>query len=99
MAGTGQKYSLKDGVDVENWARLNRHIMDIWFAGGAYENWAKNQLEEFNSELNKEARKIMRELRRTYNIPVYFAPGIPRPFSGINDSPMSILITTEASVN
>jgi predicted nucleic acid-binding Zn ribbon protein len=57
---------------IETFARLHSNIYDLWLASGTLEKWAERQLDDYNSDLNKDARKVIREVTQYYRRPAYY---------------------------
>ena len=47
-------------------------VEDLYFSTSEYERWALEELTDYNSQLNREARRIVNQLRRRLGIPVFF---------------------------
>ena len=62
-----------------DWLRLHSHVYQIWLASGTLEEWAKNELEDYDSALNKDARGLLKDLRKHYGAEAYFSIHVEEP--------------------
>jgi len=65
-------YAEPKGLDVETWSRLHSNVYDIWLSSGTLEMWARDQLADFDSDLNKAARKIVTKAIKHYKVPAFY---------------------------
>ncbi|MDA7916181.1 Zn-ribbon-containing protein [Verrucomicrobia bacterium] len=64
-------YKLPDGID-HGWERVHDHIYNIWLSSGLLESWAESQLGDYQSDLNREAIKVIDRLRKFRKVPAYY---------------------------
>ncbi len=58
--------------DLYSWERNYKNIEDTWLIGEAGENQAKNQLRNYDSELNRQGMTIRKKIEELTAIPTYY---------------------------
>jgi hypothetical protein len=65
-------YKLPDDLMVTSWENIYEHVYLIWLESRTLESWAEAQLGDYNSDLNREARRILGRLRKFRPVPAYY---------------------------
>lgn len=66
------QYRTKGNIAIESWSRIYERIYDIWLASGILENWAFDEMRNYDSELNCLGRKLREQISNTYKAPCYY---------------------------
>ena len=57
--------------DINSWENNYEQIESLWFNGAVAERWAQNQLQNHDSELNKQGRECCKKIEEMTRIPTY----------------------------
>ena len=66
------QYLFPPEIGAEDWKEVYKQVYRIWLASGTLEKWAEKQLGDYNSDLNKEARKVIGRLKKFRKVPAYY---------------------------
>lgn len=58
--------------ELERWGQANARVEQLWFDSSTLARWAGDHLADYQSTLNRKARKLVNELRKATGVPVYF---------------------------
>ncbi|MHC4212587.1 MAG: DUF2310 family Zn-ribbon-containing protein, partial [Planctomycetota bacterium] len=65
-------YKIPDDIGVTSWEIVYENIDLIWLNCGVLESWAESQLQDYKSDLNREARRIIGRLHKFRPVPAYY---------------------------
>lgn len=58
--------------EIRYWSREYEHLFNLWIGSGMYEDFAKKELEDVHSALNKEGLRLCKEIERLCAMPCYY---------------------------
>jgi hypothetical protein len=64
-------YKIED-IWVTSWESVYENVYLIWLNSGLLECWAESQLQDYKSDLNREARRIIGRLHKFRPVPAYY---------------------------
>jgi hypothetical protein len=78
--GSVSAYRIPEFDELERWAQASRKVDELWFDSSPLARWARKEMTDYDSTLNRKARKIVNSLRKKLGLPVYLQlhPGSDR---------------------
>ncbi len=65
-------YKIPEDIGLTSWESVYKHVYLIWLNSGLLESWAELQLQDYKSDLNREARRIIGRLHKFRPVPAYY---------------------------
>ncbi len=69
--GSIPPYLIPEYDEIERWAQAHRKVEELWFDSSTLARWAGTEVSDYDSTLNRKARRIVNRLRKRLALPVY----------------------------